>query len=706
MTFGATDLSNTTVGTNQVPVSAVYVPGTAGSNLTAVEGIAVNTDSNSQKSSGMRVGLKDGDDVTQGATTDAAVTGDVSGSLSAKLRGLSKLFNAIIGATGAAVPASASQIGGSDGVNLRAITVTQAHNADNQTPPATGYGILVNTNAGVFNAAGTVDRARGTGFDGVPAVGIPAGAQQLTGPALSTTFNGAVTGSGSAQSVVVVSSANAKIGDILVTQDNVEYVEITAIADATHVTGIFKNNHASGQSLTWYHYNQARDATIGDAISNLAGISPSATYLWNNVNSTMEYDRSANGERDGASGVGTPVAVTYESNGNIPANGPVLSGLQFDRARNVQAGGLGSGTISNNPLAANSTTLTLNAAPTTLDKGIQIILDRTGANPETNVVGTGYVLGSTSVPLQIATQFSHAQNATVEWSQHSPLGPQLNGFLPSGLGMEEEIVFDPLSKKYFVEISATADANSGQNIVGESEMLWNGATFDRARSVSIGDGAAATGIGADGIMLYNGATFDRLRGTSGAVNADVIDRWARQAGQIDIARVLGAAMSLSNPLIMQPQGIAAALGGKLYSAAVRASNTSAYFAFSLFNPNTAKTIIIVSVRVSTELANLATPTGIITTTANPSYANSVTPVNHLGGGAASSASVTWGTTQGAPTFNYYTNWLSTNAGHDQGGELIPKDYPHVLPASANNGLSVFSNSGAVEVTVDVTWIEY
>lgn len=42
---------------------------------------------------GGAVTVADGADVTQGAVADAAVTGDVNGSVSAKLRGLSKIFN-------------------------------------------------------------------------------------------------------------------------------------------------------------------------------------------------------------------------------------------------------------------------------------------------------------------------------------------------------------------------------------------------------------------------------------------------------------------------------------------------------------------------------------------------------------------------------------------------------------------------------------
>lgn len=60
--------------------------------FTFLEGIAVNTDSNGFKSTALRIGLKDGDDATQGLTADTAVTGDVPGSISAKLRGLSKIL--------------------------------------------------------------------------------------------------------------------------------------------------------------------------------------------------------------------------------------------------------------------------------------------------------------------------------------------------------------------------------------------------------------------------------------------------------------------------------------------------------------------------------------------------------------------------------------------------------------------------------------
>lgn len=72
MPFGTTPKDNA-----QVPLGSVYVPGTASSNLTALEGIAVNgPDANGQTSSAARMGMLDGDHVSFGAKADAVATSD------------------------------------------------------------------------------------------------------------------------------------------------------------------------------------------------------------------------------------------------------------------------------------------------------------------------------------------------------------------------------------------------------------------------------------------------------------------------------------------------------------------------------------------------------------------------------------------------------------------------------------------------------
>src|SRR5258708_14044245 len=91
--YGATDTSTTTLGTNQFPANAVFVPGDT--KLTVVQGGPKGRDANGKTYTPVAESVPDGKDVAQGLTTDAAVTGDNAGTLSAKLRGLSKIFTAV-----------------------------------------------------------------------------------------------------------------------------------------------------------------------------------------------------------------------------------------------------------------------------------------------------------------------------------------------------------------------------------------------------------------------------------------------------------------------------------------------------------------------------------------------------------------------------------------------------------------------------------
>src|SRR5579883_1494338 len=541
-------------------------------------------------------------------------------------------------------PNSGTAAGFTDGTNMRPAYVAPFHNSDNQVPQSSQYGLLTGGIAQILNPSGNLDRQRGTGFDGIPAVGVATGTQQLAGPALTTTFGQNVTGSASAQNVQVASSANLKIGDMVLTQDNPEYVEILAVPDGTHVNGIFKNSHTSGQTLTWFHYNQARDATVGDNAA-ATGLSPSATYLYNQVSGVFEFDRSANGEKDGASGAGTAVAAEYEWNAGGPLNNSnVISGLQFDRARNLQAKGAGSGTISNNPLAAGSTSLTLSSAPTTLLPGQQIILDRAGANPEANYVATSYTLGSTSVPLQNATAFSHAQNSTVEWDQFAALGPGLNGFMPTGIGIEEEALYNPVDGKMYIERSATADGMAPQNIVAESPTLWNG------------------------------STMDRLTGFGGAASTS---DWMRY---------------LAN-------------AGKLFRASTGKQSASAagLVGMSLFNPSTqtTKRIVIFSIKLATTSAAFHQ---LQQTTADPALSG-VTPsvTNFLTGGGASVVSVT--ATATVRTADGTTTDVQTITGNLE-LEFIPAGAVLVIPPGTAGGFEALVNtSGANNFVVSMVWAE-
>lgn len=91
--FGTNPVTTTqpVLPTNQFPLSSVAVPGAASGNLTALEGGPASTDSNGNSTAPASMYVKDGSDLTQGTTTDAAVTTDVAATISAKLRGLVKI---------------------------------------------------------------------------------------------------------------------------------------------------------------------------------------------------------------------------------------------------------------------------------------------------------------------------------------------------------------------------------------------------------------------------------------------------------------------------------------------------------------------------------------------------------------------------------------------------------------------------------------
>ncbi len=368
-------------------------------------------------------------------------------------------------------------------------TVAQFHNQDNQAPGGTAYGILTGGVAQLLNIFGNLDRQRETGIDGISAIGVSTGSAQFAMAFQTTdTTDNFVAGTRTFTPVAMSGVLNGvpwsiQAGSVLVldTGANAENVLVTAVTATTFtcVTAKAHNGTVTAFPITGFVYNQERDVA---------------------------------GELDGATGSGTAVAAEYEWNGNPPANGSILANTQLDRARNLNGKGFGAGTLANNPLAASSVSLLLNAAPATLQPGQKILIDRAGGSPETNYVALNYTFGSTTVPLRIATQFNHAQNATVEWDTHAPLGPGLNGFLPDGVGIEEEALWDPVTQKFYIERAATQDAAPGANIVLENVALYNGATFDRQRTPNIFKPQNAVAIAATpGTAIWTPAAGKKFR---------------------------------------------------------------------------------------------------------------------------------------------------------------------------------------------------
>ena len=460
--------------------------------------------------------------LTSGQTSP--LQADVNGNLKVNVvagggaGGTSSSFNTTLPAIGTAV-GFVDQTG-----KMQAATVASFHTGDNTSVSGTGLGLLTGGVTQIKNAQGNLDRQTEAGLDKISALGITTGVASYSVP-FTVSIAQAITGSATAQVVTPGSMATIVLGTVInydtANPTVTEPVVVTAFT-ATTFTAVFKNSHTATQTGTGFYYNQARDGAIGDSVP-VTGLSAGMTYFINSVNGLAEQERSAAGELDGATGKGTAVAAEYEYNSGGPLNGSgTISNLNFDRARNIQGKGKGSGTFGAT-VAAGVSSITLTAAPTTLLAGQQIVLDRNTASAEAAYIGVTYVPGSLTIPLQSTTVFAHSiTTSTIEWDQFAAQGPGTNGFLATGMGIEEEALYDPTSKQFFLAIGSGADNNAPTNTPLEVEGLYNGSTVDRARSVSgITDAYAGTGVGADAVMLWNGTNYDRLRGIGGAINVNM-----------------------------------------------------------------------------------------------------------------------------------------------------------------------------------------
>ena len=346
-------------------------------------------------------------------------------------------------------------------------TVAVFHNADNQALGGSAYGLLTGGVAQIVNPLGNVDRQRGAGLDGIAAVGLATAATNLvmtfktTIPIIAVANNQNVTPAAMSGTIGGV-PWTIQTGTVLTidTGVNKENVIVTSVT-TTAFNATFTKTHAAGSLVVSSVYNQARDAA---------------------------------GEADGATGIGTSVAAEYEYNGGAPGN------ANFDRARSVQAKGRTVATISAGG-GAGSASLTV-AAAGTLKAGMQVTLV-TGAFPAGNIevvyVDVSYVEGTVTVPL--ATAIVNAGGYTgLAYDSFAVSGPGLNGFNATGVGIEEEALYDPVSGLFYLERAATADGMAPQNIVAENAALWNGTSMDRS------PGSTASGAIVGGRVTTNAPT--------------------------------------------------------------------------------------------------------------------------------------------------------------------------------------------------------
>lgn len=205
---------------------------------------------------------------------------------------------------------------------------------------------------------------------------------------------------------------------------------------------------------------------------------------------TSEPERSALGELDGASGSGTAVAVEYLHNSGGPGSG------NYDRARSLQGKGVTSNTLNGSASSGQNQAFLNSGAVPVVGQPVYLL----GGTAE-----VAYVLTVVGQTLTFTSNLAntHGNSTTVSWDTYSgPLGPGLNGFLPTGVSVAEGALFDPVSGLFYAERSATQDAVAGANVMAGAPALWNGATFDRWKSsATTGTALVATGMVSPGVTL-------------------------------------------------------------------------------------------------------------------------------------------------------------------------------------------------------------
>jgi hypothetical protein len=333
-------------------------------------------------------------------------------------------------------------------------SVEQFHASDNQAPGATAYGILVGNVAQLVNVAGNLDRQREVSSDDVPASGV-AMTMGMRAMHFQVGTNTAVAAAGAATITLTGTTGltglshgvtwKIQVGDVLIYDQggaNEELIEVTAVNAATpSITAIFANTHAASVTVIGYTYQQSRDAI---------------------------------GVNDGGSGKGTTPSVEYFFNAGGP--GGVSN---FDRARNIMGKGIATASLSGYAGATRNASLTLSGAPPatgpgSLQPGMLILLygaagiTGTSAQVEAAYVGLGYVPGSTTVPIVCGTKAAPGTiNAyaytTIAWDSFSAQSPGTSGFLPAGIGLLAQALFNSVDGKMY--LPRIAAGNPGAMLV-------------------------------------------------------------------------------------------------------------------------------------------------------------------------------------------------------------------------------------------------
>lgn len=299
------------------------------------------------------------------------------------------------------------------------VTVAQFHNTDNQSlVSAATNGLLTGGVAQVLNAAGNLDRQRGTGIDQIPCRGVITGAAQFAQEVLTTTTTTVAAAAATATLAIANTSGFAVGGSVNFEPGTARYesATITALVANTSVTVAF----ATGGALFTHTQPYAVQ-----------------TFLYN-------QERDFSGEGPMAQGIGAAIATEFESNSGGPAFASGLaSGWTLDADRNFQGKTAVQAAITATTGAATSVTFSANPWVSGLTIGQPLILSvgATGAAVEEVIVSKNNTVTTTpgATVVNLVNPVINANSTYATFDAFGIGGPATNG--ASVIGVEDNLVY-------------------------------------------------------------------------------------------------------------------------------------------------------------------------------------------------------------------------------------------------------------------------
>lgn len=211
---------------------------------------------------------------------------------------------------------------------------------------------------------------------------------------------------------------------------------------------------------------------------------------------------------------------------------------------------------------------------------------------------------------------------------------------------------------------------------------------------------AGTNLNTSALALETGGNLATIATNTATPN--VSDRWARQVGQVDLARVNGAAISNTNPVLIESNIQNWIRNGQAFVVSTGlVTGASATCGLSIWNGASGKNALIYSIRLLDQQGGQGQIGQIYKVTSNPALANSQTPTNkNFGSGTTSLMTCTSATSGVSFTGTLLESFPSNSPAVV---ELLQPGNAYFLPGGSSTGLAISvamqGTGGFVQVSV-------